>query len=62
MRIEKKNRIHKTRNMDDFIAPIGNQNWESNDCIIEHQNTSKNKVKENHLLINYLRECESSMT
>ena len=29
-------------------------------CI--YRNTSKNKVKENHLLINYLRECESSMT
>ena len=43
MRIEKKNKIHKTRNMEDFIAPIGNQNWESNDCIIEHQNTSKKK-------------------
>jgi hypothetical protein len=53
-KIERNNRLQKNRNLDS-IAPIEQKNWESNDCIIELQNTSKNNIKQNHLLINYLR-------
>ena len=53
-KIERNNRLQKNRNLDS-IAPIEQKNWESNDCIIELQNTSKNNIKQNLLLINYLR-------
>ena len=53
-KIERNNRLQKNRNLDS-IAPIEQKNCESNDCIIELQNTSKNNIKQNHLLINYLR-------